>query len=226
MPRRLYLFLDEGGNFDFSVNGTCHYSITCVTKERNFMMYPELDNYKYDVIEFGKDIDHFHCTEDNPHVRARVFGIIQASLSSLKIDSIIVRKCKTGISLQDPAKFYSKMIGYLIRHVISRYDITQIEEVIVITDTLPVKRSRETFQKTIKLTLASMLPVGASYRVLHHASRAHYGLQVADYCNWAIFRKWENGDDTHYRTIRPALRSEFDIFRSGTTRYYNDGRPL
>ncbi len=45
-------------------------------------------------------------------------------------------------------------------------------------------------------------------------------LQVADYCCWAIFRKHEHKDATHYSGIKSAVWSEFDIFQSGTTYYY------
>lgn len=222
----LYLFLDEGGNFDFSSTGTCYYTFTCVAMQREFNVCHELSSYKYDVIEYGKDIDRFHCTDDNPHVRRRVFKIIQNHLEALKIDNVTVRKCKTGPALQEPSQFYARMLGYLIRHVLEQYDLSRIEEVIVITDNLPLKKQRASFKKAIKVTLAKMLPDGANYRVLHHPSGSHYGLQVADYCNWAIQRKWETGDDTHHQTIRPAIRSEFNIFRTGTRKYYEDGRPL
>jgi len=223
---RLYLFLDEGGNFDFSSNGTCYYTFTCVSMQREFNVCHALSSYKYDVIEYGKSLDRFHCTEDNAHVRERVFGIIQDHLDSLKIDNVTVRKCKTGTALQEPSKFYSRMLGYLIKYVLEQYDLAVVEEVIVITDNLPLKKQRESFRKAIKSTLAHMLPDEASYRVLHHNSGSHYGLQVADYCNWAILRKYETGDDTHYNTLEPAIRSEFDIFRTGVRKYYDDGREL
>ena len=59
-----------------------------------------------------------------------------------------------------------------------------------------------------------------SYRVLHHASKAHYGLQTADYCNWATFRKWEQADDEYYQVISSALKSEYDIFKEGNDIWY------
>lgn len=226
MPH-LYLFLDEGGNFDFSPTGTRHYTFTSVAMQRDFAIYQDLDHYKYDVIEFGKELCHFHCAEDNAHIKQRVFGIIQTHQTSFRIDNVVVRKCKTGTSLQEPSNFYSRMVGYLIKYVIGRYDLSTIDEVIVITDALPIKKQREAFQKAIKVTLAAMLPQGITYRVLHHPSSAHYGLQIADYCNWAIFKKWETGHRVHYDTVAPAIRSEFDIFRSNKTiRYYDDGNPL
>jgi len=47
-----------------------------------------------------------------------------------------------------------------------------------------------------------------------------YGLQVADYCNWAIGIKWERGEMRSHILIQPAIHSEFDIFWRGTRLYY------
>ena len=58
------------------------------------------------------------------------------------------------------------------------------------------------------------------YQVLLHDSKSNVDLQIADYCNWAIYRKWSRGDERSYNLIRTAIRSEFDIFRSGSTYYY------
>ncbi|MDE0622828.1 MAG: hypothetical protein OXH83_14285 [Bryobacterales bacterium] len=43
---------------------------------------------------------------------------------------------------------------------------------------------------------------------------------MADYCSWAIQRKWEKAELYAYDRIKPAIRSELDIFRRGTTHYY------
>ena len=222
----VYVFLDEGGNFDFTERGSHYYTFTSVVMLRPFSFYSELDKYKYDVIEFGKDIEKFHCAEDNQHVRERVFDVIKQNLSNIRIDSVIVRKCKTGPALRPPEKFYPKMLTYLLRYVIEPLDFQRIDEIIVITDNLPTKRNKRLFEKTIKSQLSNALSDEASYRIIHHASNSHYGLQIADYCNWAIMRKWETGDSEHCDVIEPAIRSEFDIFISGRTKYYDDGRPV
>ena len=52
-----------------------------------------------------------------------------------------------------------------------------------------------------------------NYRVLHHQSRSHCGLQVADYCCWAVFRKWQRGENVWYDRIKPAVCNEFEILR-------------
>ena len=92
--------------------------------------------------------------------------------------------------------FYPRMLGHLIRHVTEqeRAELDSMKELIVITDSIPIKKKRAAVEKAVKTVLKRMLPSGCRFRVLHHASMSNMGLQLADYCNWAIFRKWESGD--------------------------------
>lgn len=220
MTRCAYLFLDEGGNFDFSPTGTRYFILSSVAMRRPFPTLGPLDDFKHDCLEYGLDTEFFHCAADNNHVRRKVFALIVGHLDSLRIDSLIVEKAKTGPALRADVAFYPKMLGYLLRYVIEREVNNGVAELIVITDTIPVQKKRRAVEKAIKTALAAMLPTGMRYRILHHASRSHYGLQVADYCNWAVFRKWQKGDTEFYDQIRPAIRSEFNIFRTGVTLYY------
>lgn len=220
MTQCAYLFLDEGGNFDFSPTGTRYFVMSSVAMRRPFPAHGPLDDFKHDCLEYGLDTAYFHCADDNTHVRRKVFDLIARHLDSLCIDSLIVEKAKTGPALRADEAFYPKMLGYLLRHVVEREVVNDVEELIVITDTIPVQKKRKAGEKAIKTVLAAMLPEGVRYRILHHASRSHYGLQVADYCNWAVFRKWQRGETEYYDRLKPALRSEFDIFRTGVTYYY------
>lgn len=112
------------------------------------------------------------------------------------------------------------MLGYLLRYLLSEPDFHDVEEVIVVTDNIPVKKKAQAIEKAIKVVLSAMLPAQVKYRVLHHASKSNFGLQVADYCNWAIYRKWEREDARSYDLIRARIRSEYDIFQRGTRHYY------
>jgi hypothetical protein len=219
-PQYLYVFLDEAGDFNFSVTGTKFFTLTTITKTRPFSWDAPLISLKYDLIEVGLDMEYFHAAEDRQAVRDRVFGIITSNLVDLRIDSLIVEKPKTGPALQVVEKFYPRMIGYLLRYVLDPKNHKDFSEVIVITDSIPVSRKREAVEKAVKQTLSKMLPMGTKYRVLHHASKSCVGLQIADYCNWAIFRKWERGDLRSHDLIRSGIQSEFDIFKSGNRYYY------
>lgn len=220
MTRCAYIFLDEAGNFDFSPAGTRYFVLTSVSMLRPFPAHGALDDYKHECLEFGLNTEYFHCANDNSRVRSRVFDVIAAKRDGMRIDSLIVDKPKTGPALRDDQRFYPEMLGHLLRFVLPKELAAGAEEVIVITDTIPVNKKRQAIEKAIQQALARLLPPGMRYRILHHASRSHYGLQVADYCCWAVFRKWQRAETEHYDRISAAVRSEFDIFRTGTRNYY------
>jgi hypothetical protein len=148
------------------------------------------------------------------------FGSWLPLVHQIRVDCIVVEKCKTGPSLREDKRFYPEILGHLLKYIVPRLDATTSSEAIILTDRIPVNRKRQVIEKTIKETLASMLPKGMPYRILHHDSKSCCGLQVADYINWAIFRDVERNDSRSWTLVRPAIKSQFDIFRRGTMRWY------
>ncbi len=222
----LYIFLDEGGNFDFSIKGTKYFTLTSLTTTRNWQeIYQKLDNARYELIEWGINQEYFHCCEDNSRVKNKVFGIIDEfnNIESdvFRVDTIVVEKRKTGTKLQDEKHFYAKILGMILKYIFKSVSSKNFSEIIVITDQLPLKRKKDAFEKAIKINLAEELkPIGIRYRIFHHSSKSHFGLQIADYCNWAVQRKWERGEKEYFDKIKPLIKKEFDVFKSGKTFYY------
>jgi len=218
--RYLYVFLDEAGNFDFSTGGTKYFILSAASKERPFRAYQEMTELKYDLVERGMNIEYFHASEDAQPVRNEVFSIIARNLAGVRLDSLIVEKRKIEPALRPEERFYPRMLGYLLRYVLNGYPLGQYREVIVFTDQIPVKKKRKAIEKAAKVVLTAMLPKTARYRVLHHDSKSNMDLQIVDYCNWAVYRKWDAQDLRSHRLVRPAIVSEFDFCRRGTGRFY------
>lgn len=218
MSRSAYIFLDESGNFDFSANGTRYFVLTAVRMSRPFPVFSALMDYKYDCLESGADIEYFHCYDDSKHVRSAVFDLIGAHLDGMDIYCLVVEKSGVSLAMQGDATFYPTMMGRLLSVVLrNELEVDSADEIIVITDTIPVNRKRRAVEKATRTTLSQMLP-GVRYRVLHHQSRSHYGLQVADYCCWAVFRKWQRGERAWYDRISPAVRNELLVGHVGEGR--------
>jgi len=214
-----YVFLDEGGNFDFSTKGTSFFTITAITLTAPAVFDHAFSSLKYEFIKGGLDIEYFHASEDKQAVRDRVFKVISDNMSGRSINSIIVEKAKTMPSLHEEVRFYPKIMGYLLQYMLR--DLGNYDGLVVITDRLPVKKRRRAIEKAINTSLSVMMkPVGKPYKIMHHSSKSSFCLQVADYCNWAIFRKWERGDFRSYNLIRQHIRSEFDVFSVGDKHYY------
>lgn len=214
----VYIFLDESGNFDFSPTGTKYLVLGCVVYRRSCPLYAEMMDLRYDLMEEGYDIERFHATSDRQEIRDRVFDVIGRHLGDIAIHSLIVEKAKTAPSLHEMPRFYPEMLGFLLRYVFER--LKDYDEIIVITDSIPVKKQRKAVEKAVKTTLSNVLPSDVSYRIYHHDSRSNMGIQVADYCTWAIQRRWKDGDERSYNLIQAAVKSELDMSKTGTTRFY------
>lgn len=93
----------------------------------------------------------------------------------------------------------------------------------------PVKNKRHAFEKGIKETLSEILDkerIGKEikYHIQYLPTISSYGLQAADYCSWALKKKWgdwgEKIDMRPYECIADKVKSEFEIFKEGKTKYY------
>lgn len=218
----LYMFIDEGGNFDFSPKGTKYFTLTCLTEKRPFPSYDKLREIKYNLIEDGINIEYFHATSDKQFVRNMVSSVIQDNIDNIKVDSMIVQKNKTHPSLYPEEKFYSMVFGMLMKWVLrKRVELQEVKNLIIFTDYMPINKKKKAMEKAIKLTLSGLVKEGLQYNIYHHQSKSNLNLQVVDYLNWSILRKWERGDTRSYELIKKAVDAEWDVFRKGNTVYYD-----
>jgi hypothetical protein len=67
----LYIFLDEGGNLDFSPKGTKYFTVSTITKCRPFSLERDLVSLRYDLLEEGVSLERFYASEDRQAVRNR-----------------------------------------------------------------------------------------------------------------------------------------------------------
>ena len=114
MTRTVYIFLDEGGNFDFSPKGTQYFTLTSFLQTRPFILNERIENLKFDLIESRKDIEYFHASEDRQIVRNLFYSNLKDHIKDFTIDSLIIEKRKTNPAIREEAKFYPKMLGYLL----------------------------------------------------------------------------------------------------------------
>jgi hypothetical protein len=215
----LYLYFDEGGNFDFSRSGSDYFSMTCVAIRRPFNTHPALLRIKYDCLERGLSLERFHATEDKQAVRDKVFGAICADLTAFNVYTVLIRKNKTNPALRSDREVYTRVFDWLVKYVCPR-QVRAGDEVVAVTDALPLSRKQGAVRSAVKRNLKQHLPSGVPYSLYHQQSKCDLNLQIADYFNWAVLRKWESGDERSYVLIKRALRGECDLFARGTTVYY------
>jgi len=226
--RTLFIFIDESGNFDFSPNGTKYFVLSAVStlsplgKER-------LEEIKYELMKNGINLEYFHAAEDRQIVRNQVYSFIER-LEDIEIDSVIVQKNKTNPSLyismkkknsKKGEKLYTKVLQNLLQYIFCRYDnSTKIDQVVVVLSSIFDANKRKLIEKTIKVYLKQIY--SKPFYLYFHENRSDKNTQIADYCCWAIYRKWTDGEIRPYNAVKKGnkIKSEFDIFKTGSTIYY------
>lgn len=221
MKPTLFIFLDESGNFDFSPSGTKYYTFTALSVVRPFGAVHELIDLKHDFWESNLNLEYFHASEDRQVVRNSVIEIINTKLRNARIDCHIVEKRKTNPILQhDHGLFYIKIFEIMLRFVLKQHG-NHFSKVQVIADQVRLNKPKKDIEKASKLAMAHWSKTnGVPYEILFHSSKSEMNLQITDYINWAVFRKWERGDLRTYNLISDFVRSEFETFGSGGTNYY------
>ena len=217
----LYVFLDESGDFDFSLNGSKYFIITALSVARPFDVISPLEELKYDLWETGLKIESFHASEDKQYVRDKVFNIISQMMPKYRVDSIIVEKCKTFPALQeDTARFYKTIFGILLKYVLVG-SAQKHSDVTFVTDSIPLKKKRKHIEKALSLELTDWSRKSqGTYQIFHFSSKSDVNLQVVDYLGWAIARKWSKGDVRSYKLIEMCVKTEFDVFKIGKEKFY------
>lgn len=213
----VFLFFDESGNFDFSTQGTPYVVFGALTTRDPAPLLRPLSDLRYSLIASGIEIEAFHATEDKQIVRNQVFAIIKA-VGGFEFDAVIVEKRKVHPDLYDVTRFYPQFAYHLLSRVFARYP-DEGERIVVITDSLPVKKTKQAIEKGFKLYIRQNLP-SRVFTILHHASPSHACLQAADYCTWAVYRKWRDSELRPYSEIKHLLHSEVDILAKETQHFY------
>jgi hypothetical protein len=109
----------------------------------------------------------------------------------------------------------------VLRFVLKGYLRRDTDQVLIFTDDIPVKKKREAVKKAINVACRAELPPRIRFGCYHHPCASNQWLQVADYCAWAVQRKWERSDMRTYEQLRSHLiKDELNVTARGTTTYY------
>lgn len=214
-----YVFADEAGNFDFStkVGASRHFILTTIAVDD-----PSLGDalllLRRDMAWRGVNANRgLHATEDPQAVRDEVFALLGAA--PLRIDATILekRKAQPHITASE-ARFY-QMAWYLHFKFVAPQIVAAGDRLLVTAASLGTRKKEAIFYNAVGRVVAQVSPT-TTYRVAAWPAATDPCLQIADYCTWAIQRKWESGDTRSHVLVAPKIQSEYDVWHVGTTYYY------
>lgn len=214
-----YVFADEAGCFTFNRNpNVSRYFILCTVTTRSLAAAEALHRLRHSLvwrrIEPG---DYFHATADQQSVRDEVFSEILKH--DFQVQATICEKSKAQPQVrQSKARFYKYPWYYHFKHGIPKL-LTNPTGLLVTAASLGTKKEKDTFTNALSDVMSQTmgnLPWAVDFR----PSQADCSLQIADYCAWALMRKWERGDRRSYDLIESRISYEYELWRHGTTHYY------
>lgn len=227
----LYIFVDEAGDLDFTPKGSKHYMFSFLIKQRPFKLHEKISSYRYSLLERNLephnantlDIEAFHACEDNKHIKEGMFDLISSfDKSAIRVYSYILEKPKVmPDKTKQKDRFYADNLTFAIQRLLDKIQIDK--DFIIITDRLPVQQQKNRQIKAIKSGISAYIKakmINLRYAIFHHSSASSANLQIVDYINWAIFRKYERGDEVYYQRIARYILDEEVATKDRNERFY------
>ncbi len=161
--------------------------------------------------------DYFHATEDKQVVRDRVFA--ELLNHKFKVQATVMEKSKAQPHVRESrARFYQYPWYYHFKHSISS-KVPSDAKLLVTAASIGNRKEKLSFSNALDDVMKQTLRP-ESWTVDFRPSSCDPCLQVADYCAWAIQRKWELGKSTAYDLISDRVAYEYELWRHGSRHYY------
>ena len=215
---RLYVFADETGDFEFSREpNVSRYFILCTISMHSCRVATDLLDLRRRLIWEGHKLgEYFHCSIDRQVVRDQVFAIICGH--DFAIQASIMEKSKAQPQVRTSrARFYQYGWLYHFKYGISN-SLSLNTELLVTTAAIGTRKEQAAFRSAINDVMGQI--VIGKWQTDFRPAASDPCLQVADYCAWAVQRKWERGDNRSYDLIRDRIVYEYELWAGGPKHYY------
>ncbi len=210
----VHVFADEAGNFDFTggKGASRYFILTTVTLGDCGIGNNLLALRRQLVLEGYNTSAEVHATEERQVLRDRIFALIEREgPEGMRIDASIFNKSKVAPHLQENELSFYQTAWYLHLKFVAPQIATSGDELLVIAAALGTKSKRAAFHLAVQ-NVVSQVAENSKYRTAFWPASADPCLQIADYCCWAIQRKWEQNDDRSHIYIKDKIRTEYLFF--------------
>ncbi|WP_017995805.1 DUF3800 domain-containing protein [Rhizobium leguminosarum] len=214
-----FLFADEAGCFTFKrEQNVSRYFMLCTVTTSDLQAATSLHELRRKLIWDGVELgDFFHATVEKQAVRDRVFETMLQH--DFEVQVTICEKSKAQPQVRrDKARFYQYAWFYHFRYGIAPY-IPEDTDLLVTAASLGTKKEKLSFTNCLSDVMGQTVRK-ARWAVDFRPSATDCCLQIADYCAWAIQRKWERGDTRSYDMIKAKITYEYDLWKHGAKHHY------
>lgn len=223
----LHVHIDESGDLDFSPRGSKFIVFAALWTYEPLLLAWHLQNLRFGFLKACSSerlakyrlerLERFHCCEDSFYVRELVIKRMVTS-PGWKFAATVIQKSKVSPSEREHmGSFYARFASIPLRLLLRGPIGHRATRVLIYTDRFPNQCKREWTEKAIRESCRAELPTGLPFSVFHHASSSNACLQAADYCAYAVARKWERNDPRLYDLLRSRLtKTEWNVLGEET----------
>lgn len=170
-----------------------------------------------ELIWRGLDVnEEFHASQDRQVVRNEVYNYI--SQHEFRIDATLLEKRKAPLEISNQDNIFYKTAWYHHFNYVGPILLQNHNEALITTASIGTKRKGATFKNAVNEVLEQV--VSQQWKSFFPKSISDPCLQIADYCAWAIQRKWESGDQRSYEIIQDKIATEYDLWNNISETYY------
>lgn len=211
-----YIFIDESGDlgFNFKKKKTSKYFVVTFIFAKDKSSLERIIKKIFQGFTAKEVKNHggvLHAYKESPRTRQKLLSVFH-NKSAADIITIYLNKKRVYTKLHDEKHvLYNYVTNILLDRVCTKKLIPINEKISVIASKRETNKFlNANFSSYIKNQAKDHHKLNIEIDILSPSQEK--GLQIADMISWAIFRKYEHGDDTYYNLIKQEIVEENPLF--------------
>ena len=209
-----YIFLDESGDlgFDFQKKKTSKvFVITCLFVENKRSMEKIVRKTHSELKKkYKRRFGVLHAVKEKPITRQRLLK--RLSEKDCVIMTIYLNKKRVYTKLQNEKQvLYNYVANILLDRVYTKKLLPLAKNILLIASRRETNKFlNQNFKNYLNNQITNRYK--ANVKIVIEIPREEKSLQAVDFASWAIFRKYEYGDDSYYNLIKNKIVEENPLF--------------
>lgn len=209
-----YIFLDESGDlgFDFTRKKTSHlFVITCLfTEDKRPIEKIVKKTHSELKKKYKRRFGILHAFREKPITRQRLLRRLNEKDCSIM--TIYLNKKRVYTKLQEEkVVLYNYVANILLDRIYSKRLIPVDRKVELIASKRETNKFlNENFKNYLNNQMKNRHKIDIVVQIKSPSQEK--ALQIVDFASWAIFRKYEYGDDGYYNLIKNKIMEENPLF--------------
>jgi hypothetical protein len=216
---RAYIFSDEAGCFVFERNNrVSRFFLVCTVTVDDCAIGDALLALRRELIWQDKPVrEHFHATEDHGAVRTAVYDFLKNA--DFRADVTLLDKPKADPQTRSTKESFYKYAWYHHLREVAPALLNGKTEAFICAASVGTNKGQAVYTAAVNDVLQQLIQ-RQQWKTCFPRAVAEPCLQIADYCAWAVQRKFERGDDKWFKMIEPKFSTVSDLWETITQEHY------